>query len=140
MRVLLADDQVRVRSALRLYLEQEPGIQIVGEAADATGLLQAIVEKAPDLVLLDWELPGLPAAQLLRLLRYERPSLKVTSMSSQPEAYQASMAAGVQAFVSKSEPPERVLASIQALVQIDVNLESEKMGLKASNRQRNTNE
>jgi DNA-binding NarL/FixJ family response regulator len=140
MRVLLADDQVRVRSALRLYLEQESGIQIVGEAADATGLLQAIVEKAPDLVLLDWELPGLPAAQLLRLLRYERPSLKVIAMSSQPEAYQASMAAGVQAFVSKSEPPERVLASIQALVQIDVNLESEKMGLKVSNRQRNTNE
>lgn len=115
MRVLLADDQVKVRSALRLYLEQDPSIQIVGEAADATGLLQAIVEKAPDLVLLDWELPGLPAAQLLRLLRYERPSLKVIAMSGQPEACQSSLDAGVQAFVGKSEPPERVLASIRAL-------------------------
>ncbi|MCZ7674175.1 MAG: response regulator transcription factor [Chloroflexi bacterium] len=83
MRVLLADDQMRVRSALRLLLEQEPGFQVVGEAADATGLLLAATEKAPDLLLLDWELPGLPAAQLLRLLkggtavvknyRYEQP-------------------------------------------------------------------
>lgn len=39
MRVLLVDDQVRVRSALRLLLEQELGFQVVGETADATGLL-----------------------------------------------------------------------------------------------------
>ena len=67
MRVLLADDHPRVRSALRLILEQEPNFQVVGETADATGLLLAVNEKAPDLVLLDWELPGLPVAQLLRL-------------------------------------------------------------------------
>ena len=118
MRILLADDQVKVRSALRLLLEQEPGIQVVGETADATGILLAVAtymtEKASDLVvLLDWELPGLPAAQLVRLLRYERPLLKIVAMSSRPEAYQAALDAGVQAFVSKSEPPEQVLAHIK---------------------------
>lgn len=114
MRMLLADDQLTVRSALRLLLEQEPGFQVVGEAADATGLLLA-TEKEADLVLLDWELPGLPAGQLLRLLKYERPSLMVVAMSSQPEACSEALAAGALAFVSKNEPAERVLAVIRSL-------------------------
>lgn len=115
MRILLADDQLKVRSALRLLLEQEPGFQVVGETADATGLLLAVVEKAPDLVLLDWELPGLPAAQLLRLLQYERPSLKIIAMSSRPEAARFVLDAGAHAFLSKSEPSERVLSIIRAI-------------------------
>ena len=116
MRVLLADDQMQVRSAIRLLLEQEPGFQVVGETADATGLLLAATEKAPDLVLLDWELPGLPAAQLLRLLRYERPFLKIIAMSSRPEVAQLVLEAGAHAFLSKSEPPERVLSLIRTLL------------------------
>lgn len=116
MRVLLADDRVKVRSALRLYLEREPGIQIVGEAADTTGLLLAVTNKAPDLVLLDWELPGLPAGQLLRLLRYERPSLKVIAMSSWPEAREAALEARADAFISKSASPERVLKILNELL------------------------
>ena len=116
MRVLLADDQLPVRSALRLLLEQEPDFQVVGETADATGLLLAAAEKAPDLVLLDWELPGLPADQLLRLLQYERPSLKIIAMSSKPESRQAALNKGADAFVSKNEPPERVLAIIRTFL------------------------
>ena len=116
MRVLLADDQMKVRSALTLLLAQLAGFQIVGEAADATRVLQAVAQKRPDLLLLDWELPGLPPEQLLRLLWYERPSLKIIAMSGRPEACQAAMEAGVQAFVSKSEPPDRVLAVLRGLL------------------------
>lgn len=112
MRVLLADDQPAVRLGLRLLLEQEPEIEVVAEAADATGLLAVAAEKQADVALLDWELPGLPARQLLRLLRFERPSLKIIAMSSQPEAQRAALAAGVQSFVSKNDPPERVLAAV----------------------------
>jgi len=113
MRILLADDQLSVRSALQFLLAEVPGLQIVGEAADATGLLQAVAQKQPDLLLLDWELPGLPVDQLLRLLWYERPSLKIIAMSSRPEAAQHALHAGVQGFLSKSESPERVLAHIR---------------------------
>lgn len=113
MRLLLADDQRKVRSALRLLLEQEPDFQIVGEAADATGLLLAVTEKEPDVVLLDWELPGLPAAQLVRLLQYERPSLKIIAMSSRPEVERLALDTDVPTFLSKSESPERVLSIIR---------------------------
>lgn len=116
MRLLLADDQIKVRSALRLLLEQEPDFQVVGEAADATGLLLAVTEKEPDVVLLDWELPGLPAAQLVRLLQYERPFLKIIAMSSRPEVERLALDTGVQIFLSKSESPERVLSIIRTLL------------------------
>jgi DNA-binding NarL/FixJ family response regulator len=114
MRFLLADDQLHVRSALRLQLEQVSGFQVVGETADATGLLLAVAGKEPDVVLLDWELPGLPVVQLLRLLRSEQPSLKIIAMSSRPEVQQQARELGAEAFLSKSDPPEQVLAVIRS--------------------------
>jgi DNA-binding NarL/FixJ family response regulator len=116
MRVLLADDQIRVRSALQLSLAQITPLHIVGEVADATSLLLAVAEKKPELLLLDWELPGLPPEQLLRLIWYERPSLKIIAMSSNPEAETEAVAAEVDAFISKTAPPDQVLAIIEALL------------------------
>lgn len=113
MRVALADDQASVRSALRLLLEQEPDFEIVVEAADATGLLSAVVDKQPQLLLLDWELPGLPVHQLLRLLRFETPALRVIAMSSLPEACRDALSAGIHNFVNKSAPPQHVLAAVR---------------------------
>ena len=113
MRVLLADDQAKVRSALRLLLEQLPGVEILGEAADTTVLLDWAKVACPDLVLLDWELPGLPAAALLRVLCYQCPNLRVIALSSRPEVRQAALEAGADAFASKGDPPERLLAAVQ---------------------------
>jgi DNA-binding NarL/FixJ family response regulator len=112
MRILLADDQITVRSALRLLLEQEPQVEIIGESADATAVLQAIERVRPDMILLDWELPGLSPVQLLRLLRYERPLLRIIALSSRPEARKRALAAHADAFVSKSAPPEELLAAV----------------------------
>jgi DNA-binding NarL/FixJ family response regulator len=112
MRVLLADDQSKVRSALRLLLEQEPGIQVLGEAVDTTGLLDWVKEACPDLVLLDWELPGLGVDRLLPTLRELCPGLAVIALSGRPEARRAALDAGADAFVSKGDPPEQLLAAV----------------------------
>jgi len=112
MRVLLADDQSKVRSALRLVLEQQPGIHVLGEAVDTTGLLGWVKATRPDLVLLDWELPGLEANSLLPTLRQLCPHLKVIALSGRPEARGAALAAGADAFVSKGDPPEQLLAAV----------------------------
>ena len=112
MRVLLADDQAKVRSALRLLLEQLPQVEILGEAVDTTGLLDWVRAIKPDLVLLDWELPGLPAASLVQILQSHHPDLLVIALSGRPEARQVALETGVHAFVSKGDPPERLLAAV----------------------------
>jgi DNA-binding NarL/FixJ family response regulator len=113
MRVFLADDQPRVRSALRLLLEQDPQLSVVGEAAAAEGLLAQVRAAHPDLLLLDWELPGLQATNpLLPALRALCPRLSVIALSGRPEARRAALAAQANAFVSKGDPPERLLAAV----------------------------
>ena len=115
MRLLLADDQRKVRSALRLLLEQEPGLSIVGEAADSEDLLAQVKVSCPDLVLLDWGLPGQQPADMLSLLRQRCPHLLVIALSSRPEIRQDTLAAGVDAFVSKGDPPEQLLSALHAV-------------------------
>lgn len=101
MRVAIADDQPAVRSALRLVLEQEPDVTVVVEAANATGLLQQAAKEQFDLLFLDWELPGLEAEQLIRLVRFEQPEVGIIAMSSRSEARATALASGADGFVGK---------------------------------------
>ncbi len=113
--IVLADDQAPLRSALHLWLEQETRLHVVGEATDAASLMDQIAQTPPDLILLDWELPGMPIAHMLPLLNQELPNTHIIALSSRPEARQAALAAHVDAFVSKGEPPEKLLAAIGQL-------------------------
>ncbi len=69
MHILLADDQPKVRSALRLLLEQQPWATAISEADDADALLARASAQLPGLVLLDWELPGMKAETCFGSLR-----------------------------------------------------------------------
>jgi two-component system nitrate/nitrite response regulator NarL len=113
MRILLADDQPQVRFALRTLLERQPGFEVVGEARSGQDLRGQIEPTRPDLVLLDWELPGESALDSLSNLRTMYPALRVIALSGRSEARQAALRAGVDAFVSKADPPERLLAAIR---------------------------
>jgi DNA-binding NarL/FixJ family response regulator len=115
MRVLIADDQPQVRSALRLLLEQEPGLTVIADAASATTLLAQADRLHPDLILLDWELPGRPAEELLAIVREIYPQIVVVALSGRLGARPAALAAGVDAFVSKGDPAEHVLDTLHAL-------------------------
>jgi DNA-binding NarL/FixJ family response regulator len=129
MRILLADNQPRVRFALRVLLERQPGWQVVGEAVDADGLLDQAEVTRPDLVLLGWELPGLLAAGSLPALRGVCSDLLVIALSGRPEARRASLDAGADAFVSKSDPPERLLAAIEKQEEAKRERSSERMSV-----------
>jgi DNA-binding NarL/FixJ family response regulator len=123
MRIFLADDQARVRSALRLLLEHEPGLRVVGETDKVEGLLAQLKAVKPDLILLDWELPDPsvtyaspdPGSSILSVLRSHCPHLQVIALSGRPEARQATLAAGADAFVSKGDPPERLLSTLRTI-------------------------
>lgn len=93
-------------------VEQAPGWGLVGEASDSASLLGVLTQAQPDVLLLDWELPGLPAAKLLALLRATYPPLRVIVFSGRLEAKQMALAAGADGFVSKGDPPECLLAAL----------------------------
>ena len=112
MRILLVDSQPRVRFALRVLLERQPGLEVAGEASDADSLLTEASKAQPDLVLLGWELPGLTARTLLLSLRQICPHVFVIALSGRPEAREIALSAGADSFVSKADPPDLLLAAI----------------------------
>jgi DNA-binding NarL/FixJ family response regulator len=113
MRVLLADDQIEVRLALKILLGQESGLDIVDETGELANLLIKTKESRPDLVLIDWELSNLRVSDIIPVLRYLHPELRIIAMSGRPEASDAAIAAGVDAFVSKGENSEKLLEAIK---------------------------
>ncbi len=113
VQVIVADDEAAIRSALGLALKQKLGIQNVCEAANLEDLFARAREVGAALVLLDWDLPGLAAKAGLAALRRQNPDLKVVALSARPEARQAALDAGADAFVSKTEPPDTMLRLIK---------------------------
>jgi DNA-binding NarL/FixJ family response regulator len=113
MRVFLADAEPNVRNALRILLGQEPEVQVVGETGTAWGLPARIEKVTPDLVLLDWELPGPPLTDLLPAMRAAIGRARVIALSVRPEEKRRALAAGADAFVGKTEPPEELLAALR---------------------------
>jgi len=128
LRILVADDQWDVRSALQLLLSHETGMLIVGQAQNALELLNCLKQTSPDLVLLDWELPGLdtPGARVLPSLdqgplmtiadlREQFPGVKLIALSCRLEARSEALAGKIDAFISKVDPPEVVLQTLNSL-------------------------
>jgi CheY-like chemotaxis protein len=120
MRTLLADDNGEIRAALRLILEElgEHDILEAGDLGQALAALEAaegVRGTGFDVVLLDWELPrgsyaGRGSADLVQEWLRRAPGCRVIAMSGRPESRLESLQAGCAGFVSKSDPPDRLLA------------------------------
>jgi len=116
MNILIGDAQPRIRFGLRLLFEQQPGWNVTGEVDDAQALLDAVRRGCPDLVLLDWELPGIPAEELLALIRQHCPCLGVVFMSGKLELRSMALLAGADIFAYKADPPEKLLEQIREFI------------------------
>lgn len=114
--VYIADDDEAVRSALRLILEKRLALVVAGEAENWAALLNLVRNASVSLLLLDWELPGLPIPGWRELLDTLNPGAKVLALSGQPEAAAQALASGAQAFTSKAAPPEKLVETIRGLV------------------------
>ncbi len=113
LRVLVADVRLDVRSALRLMLEQDPGIVVSAEAANSTEVIMQVERTRPDVLILDCDLPGLEAEELLPAVRSICPRIWVVAMCARPEERQPSLQAGASAFVGKTDPPPRLLDAVR---------------------------
>lgn len=117
MRVLVADDEPKVLSALRLILEQLKEVESVEEVTDTPSLVGRLHDTLPDLLLVDWELPGLQLGpSFSEIRRYSpRSSLKVIALSGRCPAPQAAISAGADACLSKCESPDRLFDTLRAM-------------------------
>ena len=115
-RVFLADHHQPVRSALRLLLEHEPDLSVVGEADEPESVLAAVGAVRPDLILLDWDLVERAGRGLIAALRQAALATRVVALSCRPEDWVAAEDAGADAFVCMGEPPERLLRAVRAVL------------------------
>src|SRR4051812_9775392 len=81
IRVLVCDDAAEMRALLRWALEREAGAVIAGEAADAAESLALVVELAPDVVMLDLQMPGMAPGELLRAMADAAPGVPIVTFS-----------------------------------------------------------
>jgi len=116
MRVLLADNHVQVRWALRTYLREELGLDSVDEVTDTAGLLSGAQASCPNLILVEWDLPGQPVGQVLSSLRELNTPAQIVVLSRRSECKEAALAAGADTFVCKAGPPGELSAVLRKLI------------------------
>ena len=114
VRVLIADDDPRVRAALRSFLAASPGFHVTGEADTADMALDLAREQAPAVALVDVLLPTAPEG--LGLLRALANDLRIPAiaMSMRSGLRGQALAAGAYQFLEKGCPPELLLAALHA--------------------------
>ena len=115
IRVLVVDDQPRARQSLRVLLTTCPQVKEVKEAALAREAMYLIQESPPDVVLMDLQMPEMDGLQATRLIKAQWPQIKVIVLTMYAEYAAEAQAAGADAFVCKGEPPERLLAIVTEL-------------------------
>lgn len=116
-RVFIVEDHPRVRRALSDFLSGEPDLEVAGEAASAEEALVKLGNPAPDLCLIDFSLPGIDGAELIRRLSRTHPDMRCLMVSSHHEQFyiDTALAAGARGYVLKGEPDALLRAITGAL-------------------------
>jgi DNA-binding NarL/FixJ family response regulator len=118
--VLVADADSRVRSALRLLLEQMPEVCTVGEAWDCPSMICSARCLQPRIVLLDWHLAEEDPAGLLCTFHLCNPGVKIIALGTLLQTQQAALDAGVEAFVNKGDAANRLISILNDQVLPDL--------------------
>jgi two-component system response regulator DesR len=115
IRVLLAEDQLMFRTAVRRLLELEGDIQVVAEVARGDELVAAALAARPDVAVVDIEMPGQDGISAASELRQSLPSCRtlILTMYGRPGFVQRAMESGVSSFVLKDAPVEVLAGAIR---------------------------
>jgi DNA-binding NarL/FixJ family response regulator len=116
VRVLVADDHAVVREGLRLFLDLQEGIEVVGEAEDGAAAVDLAGRLEPDVVLMDLAMPGMDGVAATREIRRAGGSrVLVLTSSSADESVVAALRAGADGYLSKDTAPPAVADAIRAV-------------------------
>ena len=118
IRLFLVDDHAVVREGLRLLLEPEPDITIVGEAANGQELLDQLPTTPTNVVLLDINMPVLGGVATAERLRADYPAIRILmlSMMEEPLNVQQALAAGAHGYLLKNAAKDEVLAGLRTVL------------------------
>ncbi len=123
--VVLADDHVVVRTGLRLLLESEPRIEVVGEASDLASAVEQVERHRPDVLVLDLHMPGEPSLPAIPELRERCPKTRVVVLTAQRDPSYAGEALrlGAAGYVPKEAAESQLLEAIGVAAQDGTYLE-----------------
>ena len=116
--VLLAEDNEVYRSTLELLLDGRDEISVVGAVADGRSAVAAVAALEPDVVLMDFRLPGLDGAQATAAIRALRPGTAVVCLTAEAgdDDRVAVLEAGAVALLEKGQPTEVIVEAIRSAV------------------------
>ena len=117
IRVILADDHVVVRIGIRNLLSRSPDIVVVGEASNGLEAIQLVDELAPDVLLLDMEMPIMDGVEVARQLRKKKSPVRILALSAyNDKQYILSMFdQGASGYLTKDEAPENIIEAVRGV-------------------------
>jgi len=117
LRILIADDHATVRHGLKLLIDSQPDMGVVGEAADGTAVLQLAEALKPDVVVMDVSMPGMNGLVATRTLKRVQPDVSVLALTRHDdETYlDELLRAGASGYVLKQSAPAEFLQAIRAV-------------------------
>jgi DNA-binding NarL/FixJ family response regulator len=115
IRVLIVDDHPVVRQGLRVLLEVQDGIEVVGEAGEGPTALALAAEHQPDVILLDLKLPGLDGLAVLEQLKHTTAKVLVLTSVTDPVAAGRAMREGAAGVLYKDVDPDALVRAIRAV-------------------------
>ncbi len=117
IRVLIADDHIIVRSGLRLLLEAEPDIDVVGEALDGRESLELVEKHLPDVVLMDITMPGMDGLEATRLIKASWPQINVLAltMHRSDEYFFEMLKAGASGYILKGAETSDLIQAVRVV-------------------------
>lgn len=118
IRVLVVDDHIIIRQGLRLIMDEEPDMEVAGEAGSVKELMEKIRESEWDVVLLDITLPDRSGLEALEDIKAIKPDLPVLVLSIHPEEQYASQAIkkGASGYLNKESAAQEVVEAVRQVV------------------------
>lgn len=117
IRVVLADDHAAVRQALRLLLDAQPDLDVVGEAADGEEAVRAAVDLTPDVLVMDVSMPRMNGLQATGVVATRAPDVKVLALTRHSEASYVTelLRAGASGYALKQSSPAELIEAIRSV-------------------------
>jgi DNA-binding NarL/FixJ family response regulator len=135
-RVLLADDHPRVRKGMRNILQRCPDIEVIGEASNGLQALEMVEELAPDILLLDMEMPVMNGSQVAARLHQMNSPVQILVLSAHDDQQyiQCMLDAGASGYIIKEDVPEILIDAVKGVARGEKGWISQRVAAKIDNK------